>query len=210
MMKTSSKGGNIEHELLESEVASTLAHLAARKTDDNKDSSVSSDINKVAADSSKNGAPPPPQSSSSSPVVAFDDNNKSSSSVKKTPRSRGQQNHGQFHGTDTSHSNTGDTTTSSSQQKDIDHKSIEEDVRNAVTVGVLIKETVLRKLNRPEDVVKRNMFAIEGKSIKFPVKVSTLALPFQPPLRFQKRERKQILHVVLSPRFFFTSSRSSE
>ena len=36
----------------------------------------------------------------------------------------------------------------------------------------IIKETVISRLNRPEDIVKRNMFAVEGKSIKFPVKVS--------------------------------------
>ena len=32
---------------------------------------------------------------------------------------------------------------------------------------------------RPEDLVKRNMFAIEGRSIKFPLKVSTLFVPPQ-------------------------------
>ena len=35
-----------------------------------------------------------------------------------------------------------------------------------------IKETVLRRLERPEDITKYNMFSVEGKSIKFPVKVS--------------------------------------
>lgn len=34
-----------------------------------------------------------------------------------------------------------------------------------------IKDVVLRRLGRPEDLAKRNMFAVEGKSIKFPVKV---------------------------------------
>jgi hypothetical protein len=35
-----------------------------------------------------------------------------------------------------------------------------------------IKEAVLFRLCRPQDIMKRNMFAVEGKSIKFPVKVS--------------------------------------
>ena len=43
---------------------------------------------------------------------------------------------------------------------------------DGVSVAELIKEAVLRRLSRPEDIVKRNMFAVEGKSIKFPVKVS--------------------------------------
>lgn len=36
---------------------------------------------------------------------------------------------------------------------------------------LIIKQTVLKRLSRPEDFAKYNMFAIEGKSIKFPLKV---------------------------------------
>ncbi len=39
------------------------------------------------------------------------------------------------------------------------------------SIAEIIKDSVLRRLNHPEDIVKRNMFAVEGKSIKFPVKV---------------------------------------
>ena len=49
----------------------------------------------------------------------------------------------------------------------------EESFTNAASIAAMIKETVLRRLNKPEDAVKRNMFAVEGKSIKFPVKVSS-------------------------------------
>lgn len=53
-----------------------------------------------------------------------------------------------------------------------DGKARQAATAEGASVAELIKEAVLRRLSRPEDIVKRNMFAVEGKSIKFPVKVS--------------------------------------
>ena len=50
--------------------------------------------------------------------------------------------------------------------------------QNPESISLLIKETVLHHLRRPEDSTKRNMFAVEGKSIKFPVKVSFACLHY--------------------------------
>ena len=56
------------------------------------------------------------------------------------------------------------------------HHDDELSKKSHVSVTETIKRAVLRRLGRPEDILKRNMFAVEGKSIKFPVKVSSQVL----------------------------------
>lgn len=53
-----------------------------------------------------------------------------------------------------------------------DEKASALSLLTAEETSSMIKRTVLRKLNRPKDLVKRNMFAVEGKAVKFPLKVS--------------------------------------
>jgi hypothetical protein len=58
------------------------------------------------------------------------------------------------------------------------------ELENTTATSAIIKESVLRRLNNPQDIVKRNMFAVEGKSIKFPVKVSGKNIQEKPHQQF--------------------------
>ena len=65
--------------------------------------------------------------------------------------------------------------TSASKMEDKQAAVEQQDQSPYSSMAQMIKETVLRRLRKPENIVKRNMFAVEGKSIKFPVKVSSVA-----------------------------------
>lgn len=66
---------------------------------------------------------------------------------------------------------------------------------------LMIKKTVLKHLNKPDDLVKRNTFAVERKSIKFPVKVSTRSLIVDCFLFLMK-----IQWINLYPNFFISAN----
>ena len=54
-----------------------------------------------------------------------------------------------------------------------DDKLLSKEKSHASSMMETIKRAVLCRLRRPEDILKRNKFAVEGKSIKFPVRVSS-------------------------------------